>query len=112
MKITQARFKTMVRQDKLAFWTAAAVAGREFCGPMTARGLCSGECADCRAALTAAFSFVERDPARSPIGLITWKLRDEIARLQEERQAEERRPRRERDGREGAPLDPFAAFLK
>ena len=54
---------------------------RHWCGPMGVRGLCTEDCAKCADHLREAFQLEE---ARKPSALLVWKLRNELAAVQEE----------------------------
>jgi hypothetical protein len=62
-------------------YAAATYVGNLYCGPMNARGLCTEDCNKCKASILRGFRFT--DGARSPIALLTYNLRRELAVQQE-----------------------------
>ena len=86
MKINQRTFNKLLTSEQIPFWIATTIVGRSYCGPMTVKGLCPADCTQCRQKLQ---EVLELSEARNPSALLTWKLRDLIAKNQEERQAEE-----------------------
>jgi hypothetical protein len=81
MKIDQRTFKERLISDQIPFWTATTIIGRSYCGPMTAKGLCPQNCNLCAPKLQEVLDLTN---ARNPSALLTWKLRDLIAKNQEE----------------------------
>ncbi len=68
------------KRGKLAIPAMLRIVHQQYCGPMTTRGICSSNCTDCKDALLSAFS-LER--AQNPEALLTWRLKNEQARMQE-----------------------------
>ena len=65
---------------KLVVSAVLSVVHKNYCDPMTVRGLCTENCSDCKLNLTQAFSL---DEALNPYSLLGWTLRNELAKRQE-----------------------------
>jgi hypothetical protein len=64
-----------------------AVVQRIYCGRMTANGLCTQICIDCRPRILAAFRL---EGARNAAALLTWLMKSAVAAAQEEEQGKRR----------------------
>jgi hypothetical protein len=84
MRIDRTTFKTFVPEGfSLHFLEAHNMTVRIYCLPMTARGLCTETCENCKARLVKAMQLQE---AYKPVALFTWMLRNAIAEAQEANQ--------------------------
>lgn len=84
MKISQKNFVEFLPPDfKLNFWNACAMTGRLYCGPLTARGLCTQTCDNCKVRLVKAMQI---QAAVIPGALLTYTLRMAVAQAQEDNQ--------------------------
>lgn len=109
MKIDQKTFKTFVPEGfPLHFWSAQGLTMRLYCGPMTARGLCTQDCQNCKARLVEAMNFHD---ANNPGALLTWKLRNAVALAQEANQVLEHTAPRQNALGIKVESNPFEALL-
>lgn len=112
MNITQPILLSFVPVEdmRMNFWYAHGIVKKQYCGPMTARGLCTGVCENCKAGLIKAFQLKE---ARSPSALLTWTLKTAIVEAQEKANTHEPVVLKQNAyGVVQASEDVFAAFLK
>jgi hypothetical protein len=85
MKISHSILRTYVPEGfKVQFGEAYRVVGRVYCGALTAKGLCTENCENCKARLQKAMQI---EKAVKPAALFTWMLRNAVAAAQEENQA-------------------------
>jgi hypothetical protein len=68
------------KRGQLAIPTLLRIVHQQYCGPLTTRGICSSDCIDCKDALQSAFTL---EQARNVEALLTWRLKNEQARMQE-----------------------------
>jgi hypothetical protein len=97
MQITFETFKELVPAGEChkaslhAIPRVHAVAQKQYCSKLTARAACSGECRVCGLHILEAIKACQPKegfpPVRSPYALVTWKLKDEMARVMDEQLA-------------------------
>lgn len=109
MKISQKTFRDLLTSEQISFWTATSIVGRSYCGPMTANGLCTTNCTLCKQKLQ---ETLELSNAKNPSALLTWKLRNLVAEMQEQRQQEEHKPVNEHPLGFQTNTNPFEALLR
>ncbi len=68
------------KRGKIPGPAALQIVHRQFCGPMTIRGFCTSQCQDCKASLLSAFTL---DGANNEQAVLTWRLKSELAKVQD-----------------------------
>jgi hypothetical protein len=81
---------------------------RAYCGPMTVKNLCTSDCQNCRAALIKAFRL---EMAENPAALLTWRLKQAAAEMQEQAHELKIAPKRRTDAY-GLPVSEENPFEK
>jgi len=111
VNIKQSTFCAFVPTEKLngmSFWLAHGLVKKYFCGPLTAHNLCTQKCEECRAILLKVFRL---EDAKSPAALLTWLLRDEVAKIRDENQSKGYAPKKDVFGVPTSEGNPFAALV-
>jgi len=112
VNIKQSVFREFIPTEKLNglnFWTAHGIVKKYFCGPLTAHNLCPQKCDECRARILGVFRL---DDAKNPAALLTWILRDEVAKIRDENLSKGYTPKTDPLGVPMPESNPFAALAE
>jgi len=85
-----------------------------YCSPMNAKGLCTGECINCKTNMVAIRNGMRGIPnLKSPFGFLTWLCRNQVA-ITSERELEQPTVIEEKDwlGEKVETKNPFKEFVK
>lgn len=97
------------KRGKIPGPKALEIVSRMYCDPMTVRGLCTGACLNCKEALLAAFHL---EGSRNEEAVLTWRLKDQVAKAQDRSQAPKVKEKKDNLGLPMPEANPFETLLK
>lgn len=96
------------KRGKIPGHKALEIVHRQYCGPLTVRGFCTGKCEDCKASLLSAFTL---EGSRNEQAVLTWRLKDQLTKAQDRSSAPKIEKKKDRFGLPVPEADPFETLL-